>query len=111
MQNGEKKVKKSFAQNTKSELKKVIWPTGKQTIKSTAITIGFVLLISIILVILNIAFDFVSNRAYNLMLGTSKDNEIVEVVSGDVSGELSGEVSGEISGEALTSGEVEQVIE
>ena len=48
MQNEEKKVNKSFAQNTKSELKKVIWPTGKQTMKSTAVTIGFVLLISVI---------------------------------------------------------------
>ena len=56
MQNEEKKVNKSFAQNTKSELKKVIWPTGKQTMKSTAVTIGFVLLISVILVVLNIAF-------------------------------------------------------
>lgn len=106
MQNEEKKVNKSFAQNTKSELKKVIWPTGKQTIKSTAVTIGFVLLISVILVALNIVFDFLSNGAYDLMLGTNKD-EIVEVVSGDVSGELSGEVSGEISGEVVTSGDAE----
>ena len=107
MQNEEKKVNKSFAQNTKSELKKVIWPTGKQTIKSTAVTIGFVLLISVILVVLNIAFDFLSNGAYNLMLGTGNDNEIVEVVSGDASGEVSGEVSGEISGEVVTSGDAE----
>ena len=106
MQNEEKKVNKSFAQNTKSELKKVIWPTGKQTMKSTAVTIGFVFLISVILVVLNIGFDWLSNGAYNLMLGTG-DDEVVEVVSGDVSGELSGEVSGEISGEVVTSGDAE----
>ena len=107
MQNEEKKVKKSFVQNTKSELKKVIWPTGKQTIKSTAVTIGFVLLISVILVVLNIAFDFLSNKVYDAMLGTNKDKNVVDVISGDVSGEVSGEISGEISGEVVTSGDAE----
>lgn len=109
MQNEEKKVKKGFISNTKSELKKVIWPTGKQTVKGTAVTIGFVLLISVILIVLNFCFDFLCNSAYNAMLGIEDDKAIV-VSSGDVSGDESGEVSGELSGEV--SGEaVEETVE
>ena len=52
MQNEEKKNSKGFIANMKSELKKVVWPTGKQTAKSTAVTKGFVLLISVILIII-----------------------------------------------------------
>ena len=94
-----KKVKKGFASNAKSELKKVIWPTGKQTVKGTAVTIGFVLLISVILIVLNFCFDFLCNNAYNAMLGIEDDKEII-VNSGDESDEVSGELSGEVSGEA-----------
>ena len=103
MQNEEKKVKKSFASNTKSELKKVIWPTGKQTVKGTAVTIGFVLLISVILIVLNFCFDFLCNSAYNAMLGIEND-KVISINSGDESGEVSGELSGALSGEA--SGEI-----
>ena len=52
MQNEDKKVKGSFFQNMKAELKRVIWPTGKQTVKATFVTIAFVLLISAILIVL-----------------------------------------------------------
>ena len=61
MQNNDKKSLNSEI-TMKSELKKVIWPTGKQTAKSTAVTIAFVLLISLILVILNLFFDFISEK-------------------------------------------------
>ncbi len=109
MQNEEKKVKKGFISNTKSELKKVIWPTGKQTVKGTAVTIGFVLLISVILIVFNFCFDFLCNSAYNAMLGIEDDKAIV-VSSGDVSGDENGDVSGELSGEV--SGEaVEETVE
>ena len=49
----ENKNKKSFHQGMKAELKKVIWPTGNQVVKSTFATIGFVLLISVILIVFN----------------------------------------------------------
>ncbi len=108
MQNEEKKVKKGFMANTKSELKKVIWPTGKQTVKGTAVTIVFVLLITAILVCLNVCFDYISNVAYDFMLGTNNDKQIVQVISGDKSGEVSGEVSGDVSGDTIASGEINQ---
>ena len=53
-------AKKSFFSNMIAELKKVIWPTGQQTAKSTATTIAFVLLITVILVVLNLGFEELS---------------------------------------------------
>lgn len=109
MQNEDKKVKRSFFKNMKAELKKVIWPTGKQTVKSTFVTIAFVLLISVILIVLNLFFNFLSDRWYALILGKDAELEqnvsgdpyaglLDEYTSGDVSGELaSGETSGEIA--------------
>jgi len=52
---------KSFFSNMVTELKKVIWPTGSQTVKSTATTITFVLVISFIIVALNFIFEAISN--------------------------------------------------
>ena len=101
MQNDDKKVKRGFFQNMKAELKKVIWPTGKQTVKSTFVTIAFVLLISAILIVLNLFFNFLSDRWYGLILG--KDTKIEQNVSGDVSGELIDEsLSGDVSGENIS---------
>lgn len=114
MQNNDKKSLNSEI-TMKSELKKVIWPTGKQTAKSTAVTIAFVLLISIILVVLNLFFDFISDKYYGAILGTNDQLNNETVLSGDVvSGELiqdliSGEESGEISGEAVTTEPVSEV--
>lgn len=101
MQNEDKKVKGSFFQNMKAELKRVIWPTGKQTVKATFVTIAFVLLISAILIVLNLFFNFLSDRWYGLILG--KDTKIEQNVSGDVSGELIDEsLSGDVSGENIS---------
>jgi preprotein translocase subunit SecE len=64
----ENKVKKSFFQNMKAELKKVIWPTGKQTVKSTSATIAFVLLIAVTLIALNTVFDFANKYLMKLII-------------------------------------------
>lgn len=117
MQNNDKKSLNSEI-TMKSELKKVIWPTGKQTAKSTAVTIAFVLLITVILVVLNLIFDFMSEKYYGAILGIddNKNNEII--LSGDdISGDLadiikdltSGEESGEISGETEPTESVNEV--
>ncbi len=52
-----KPKKKGYFSNMKAELKKVIWPSTKDTAKSTVATIAFVLLIAVILIILNLAFE------------------------------------------------------
>jgi preprotein translocase SecE subunit len=64
----ENKVKKSFFQNMKAELKKVIWPTGKQTVKSTSATIAFVLLIAVTLIALNTVFDLANKYLMKLII-------------------------------------------
>lgn len=102
----ENKVKKSFHQNMKAELKKVIWPTGKQVVKNTFATISFVLLVSVILVALNYVFSFINTKWFDLVLDRDNNevqqNESIINTSGDISGDvnlLEG-ISGEIeSGE------------
>ena len=61
-------VKKgSFFSNMKKELSKVTWPTAKQTAKSTATTIAFVLLVTAILVVLNMAFQWLNQSYWGLI--------------------------------------------
>jgi preprotein translocase subunit SecE len=118
------KNKKSFHQNMKAELKKVIWPTGKQVVKSTFATIGFVLLISIILVALNSVFSFLNSKWVDLVLdddnNANKQNEQIIDVSGDseISNEEIQEESGEVSedvviesGDSINSGDENNIIE
>ena len=64
----ENKPKKSFMQNMKDELKKVVWPSTKQTAKSTVATISFVLLIAVILIVLNLAFNELSDLWWKLII-------------------------------------------
>ncbi len=94
----ENKNKKSFHQGMKAELKKVIWPTGNQVVKSTFATIGFVLLISVILIVFNYAFSFLNTKWFDLVLKRNTNNTQSEQAinkSGDTS----------LSGDVLTSGE------
>ena len=55
--------KGSFFSNMFTELKKVVWPTKSQTLKSTGTVILFVLIVTAILVILNLIFQN-ANTAY-----------------------------------------------
>lgn len=55
------KPKKGYFSNMKAELRKVIWPTPAQTVKSTGVTIAFVLLISAILIGLNLGFEAINS--------------------------------------------------
>lgn len=54
-----------FIKEAKTELKKVTWPTPKQTMASTAVVIILVFVLSVILGI----FDFVLAKAVKLILG------------------------------------------
>ncbi len=64
----ENKAKKSFFKSMWAELKKVIWPSASQTAKSTGATIAFVLLITVILVLLNLAFQWVDSFWWNTII-------------------------------------------
>ena len=52
----------------KSELKKVQWPTRKQTINNTLIVIACVIVGGIFIAL----FDFVANEAISLLIGAFK---------------------------------------
>lgn len=47
---------KKFFKETKAELKKVTWPTKEQLIHNTGIIITFIIIITIILSVLDVAF-------------------------------------------------------
>ena len=47
---------KKFFRDTKSELKKVTWPTKEQLIHNTGVIIAFIIMITIILSLLDVAF-------------------------------------------------------
>ncbi len=47
---------KKFLRETKAELKKVTWPTRDQLIHNTMIIISFIIIVTIILSVLDIAF-------------------------------------------------------
>lgn len=47
---------KRFFKETKAELKKVTWPTKEQLIHNTGIIITFIIMITIILSVLDVAF-------------------------------------------------------
>ena len=84
----ENKNQKSFRQGMKAELKKVIWPTGKQVVKSTSATISFVLLISIILIVLNSMFSFITGKWYDFIDGNGGNGQEEQGASGNVSGDV-----------------------
>ena len=52
----------------KSELKKVQWPTRKQTINNTLIVIACVIVVGIFIAL----FDFVAGEAIGLLIGAFK---------------------------------------
>ncbi|MDI6741365.1 MAG: preprotein translocase subunit SecE [Smithella sp.] len=54
-----------FLKDAKMELKKVTWPTPKQTLASTGVVIILVFIVSLILGI----FDYVLAKAVKLILG------------------------------------------
>ena len=116
MQNNNKKTPSTADITMKSELKKVIWPTGKQTAKNTATTIMFVVMLAVILIVLDLIFNKVSKMYYEAVLGTEFDaHNHEEVLSGDISGDLdkiledllSGDKSGDVSGEVVSGEQAE----
>ncbi len=56
---------KQFLKEAKVELKKVVWPTPKQTFASTAVVVVFVIIVSAILGVV----DFGLTRIIKLVLG------------------------------------------
>ena len=58
---------KKFFKDTKSELKKVTWPTKEQLIHNTGVIIVFIIIITIILSLLDVAFSQVFRLLTNIL--------------------------------------------
>ena len=58
----ESKQKSRFFKDMKAELKKVIWPTAKQTANNTIAVIAFTLVIALIVFVLDVVFDFANKN-------------------------------------------------
>ena len=56
------KQKRHYFKDMKAELKKVIWPTAKQTANNTVAVIVFTLAIAIIVFVLDVVFDFANKK-------------------------------------------------
>ena len=95
----DKNVKKS---GMRSELKKVIWPTAKQTTRSTFVTIAFVLIISAALIVLNLVFGELNKLWINSLPGNN--SYVDRGISGETNNTVTPTLSGETQG-TTTSGE------
>ena len=71
----ESKNKKSFFKGLKAELKKVVWPTPKQLVNNTIAVITIVLITTIIVFILDLAFESVNKY------GIDKIKESVQTIT------------------------------
>ncbi len=109
MQEDKNVNKKGFLKGMRAELKKVIWPTFNQTMKSTFVTIVFVLIISTILIVLNLVFGELNRLWIDSITRQDtiiRDNK-TDIMSGDnlLSGDSNVDVSGDIS-EEIISGDI-----
>ena len=57
-----KNQKGHFFKDMKAELKKVIWPTPKQTANNTLAVIGFTLAIALVVFVLDVCFDAINKK-------------------------------------------------
>ena len=56
----EKKQSSHYFKDMKAELKKVIWPSGKQTVNNTMAVIVFTLVAAVIVFVLDLCFDSIN---------------------------------------------------
>ncbi len=58
---------KKFFKDTKAELKKVTWPTKEQLIHNTGVIIVFIIIVTIILSVLDVAFAQLFKMLTNIL--------------------------------------------
>ena len=49
---------KGFLKDTKAELKKVVWPTGKQIVNNTAWVVSLVVIVSVVVLLIDLVLKF-----------------------------------------------------
>ena len=70
----ENKKQKHFWKDFRAELKKVIWPTKKQLANNTMVVIAMVLVTTVIVLILDLAFEALNTYGINKVKQTVKDS-------------------------------------
>ena len=71
--NKDNKNKKSFFKGLKAELKKVIWPTPKQLVNNTIAVITIVLMTTLIVFVLDLAFESLNKYGIDKLLRTESE--------------------------------------
>ena len=81
----EKKENKNFFKEFRAELKRVSWPTPKQLVNNTAVVIGIVILVAVIVFVLDVIFENLNNFGVERLkaLVTSSSEETVEATVDD----------------------------
>ena len=84
----ENKNKKHFFKDFKAELKKVIWPTPKQLVKSTTAVVFIVIATAVLVFVLDLVFETINSKGINILKSniknsisvneTVEDNEVVD---------------------------------
>ena len=84
------KNKKSFSKSFKAELKKVIWPTPKQLFNNTVAVVTIVLLTTLIVFVLDLAFESMNKYGVNKLKDTiSSSNTTSENTAKNITDENS----------------------
>lgn len=73
-QEKENKKQKHFWKDFKAELKKVIWPTKKQLANNTLVVVAMVLVTTVIVLILDLAFEALNTYGINKVKHTVQDS-------------------------------------
>ena len=76
------KNKRHFFKDFKAELKKVIWPTPKQLMKSTMAVIFIVIVTAALVFVLDVVFETLNTKGINTLKSSIRNsvssNEVVE---------------------------------
>ncbi len=68
------KNKRHFFKDFKAELKKVIWPTPKQLIKSTMAVVFIVVVTAVIVFVLDVVFETINSKGINALKSSIKNS-------------------------------------
>ena len=89
------KNKRHFFKDFKAELKKVIWPTPKQLVKSTMAVVFIVVVTAVIVFALDVVFETINSKGINQLKSAIKNSVVInetvetnEVVDDNVIAEI-----------------------
>ena len=76
------KNKRHFFKDFKAELKKVIWPTPKQLVKSTMAVVFIVIITAVLVFVLDVVFEKLNTKGINTLKSSIRNsvssNDVVE---------------------------------